>query len=357
MFEENVGEKVSDRESPAQSSSDEEEASDSSMLQCSLPRLLLSMLLCGIIVLLIFDFSARPCTEVETNAERCRRLFCDSISTENVTTFNLTGSSGLTCETIDDFFTDEQDSGQRSDTSPCTYAAINLLIDWLEDHPIPGFFATIFFYSAATVLLVPGSVLTLGAGAAYSAAFGFGTGLVLASLSVWIGAFFGSALAFLNGRYLLRSFVESLTRKYKVFKVIDLAIKQNGFKVVLLLRLSPIVPFNIFNYLMGATACSLRDYLLGGLLGILPGTVAFVFIGATLAASLGFGSENEDTGGGNEDVELKPEVCDDATANLVNLVLYISGSITSLVVVLLLSRYARKEWVKLRDAIEENEEE
>jgi uncharacterized membrane protein YdjX (TVP38/TMEM64 family) len=93
-------------------------------------------------------------------------------------------------------------------------------------------------------------------------------------------------ISFLIGRYLLRDWVGSrLVDKYPIVKALDEAFKQKGFFIFLLLRLSPIVPFNAINYIGGVTSIKLRHYTLA-LIGMLPGTVLYCFIGATAGGLL-----------------------------------------------------------------------
>jgi len=94
-------------------------------------------------------------------------------------------------------------------------------LEWVEDNPIPGFFLFVVVYFAATVLFVPGAILTLGAGFVFGAAFGLGGGLVIGTLSVVIGASSGAIVSFLIGRFLLRDWVMNLTMKYAIFKALD----------------------------------------------------------------------------------------------------------------------------------------
>merc|ERR1712072_861499 len=90
----------------------------------------------------------------------------------------------------------------------------------------------------------------------------------------------GSIAAFLIGRYLLRDQVGKLTKRYSIFEALDAAVENNGLKIFCLLRLSPIVPFNVLNYVAGVTAISLRDYCLA-LFAMIPGTILYVFLGAS----------------------------------------------------------------------------
>lgn len=131
-----------------------------------------------------------------------------------------------------------------------------------------------------TVLVIPGSILTLGAGFVFSKAFGLGLGVVLGTLSVFLGASLGAMISFLLGRYLLREWVQKLSKRYVLFEVLDVAIQENGFRIMAILRLLPGVPFIALNYIGGVTAISFRDNALA-LICTLPGTVAFVFMGAT----------------------------------------------------------------------------
>ncbi|MCL5123351.1 MAG: TVP38/TMEM64 family protein, partial [Deltaproteobacteria bacterium] len=106
------------------------------------------------------------------------------------------------------------------------------------------------FYVLATVLLVPGSVITLGAG--------FLFGVPLGLLTVWIGANLGAAVAFLLGRTIARGWVEQKVKGNPKFAAIDEALGKEGFKIVLLLRLSPIFPFSLLNYVLGITKVPFR---------------------------------------------------------------------------------------------------
>src|SRR5439155_771513 len=110
------------------------------------------------------------------------------------------------------------------------------------------------FYMAAALLFVPGSVLTIGAGLV----FGLGWGTVVVSAAS-TGA---AAAAFLVARYLARDRVERMAHRHEKFAAIDRAIRQKGWKVVALLRLSPVVPFSLSNYLYGLTAVDFWPYLL-----------------------------------------------------------------------------------------------
>ncbi|HEX6065838.1 MAG TPA: TVP38/TMEM64 family protein [Longimicrobiales bacterium] len=125
-------------------------------------------------------------------------------------------------------------------------------------------------YVIATVLLVPGSVLTLAAGALFG--LWRGTAIVLVAASV------GATGAFLIARYLARARVAERVARDARFAGIDRAIGASGLKIVVLLRLSPVVPFNLLNYALGITSVRLRDFLIA-CIAMLPGTLLYVYYG------------------------------------------------------------------------------
>ncbi|UKO96440.1 TVP38/TMEM64 family protein [Nostoc sp. UHCC 0870] len=153
---------------------------------------------------------------------------------------------------------------------------LQTLVTWVNSLGVWGAIAYIIIYNLATLLFIPGSLLTLKGGCLF--------GLVWGSVYVLIAAIIGATLAFLIGRYLSRDWVCKQLEKYPKFKAIDQAVAQEGWKIVLLTRLSPVFPFNLLNYAFGVTQISLKDYILGSL-GILPGTVMYVYIGS-LASDL-----------------------------------------------------------------------
>ncbi len=122
------------------------------------------------------------------------------------------------------------------------------------------------------VLLVPGSILTLGTGFL----LGVGWGTVVVS----IGATAGAATAFLLARGALRERVRARLVARPGFRAVDEAVAREGFLIVLLLRLSPLFPYNVQNYAFGATAVPFRTYLAATWIGMLPGTLLYVWLGA-----------------------------------------------------------------------------
>ena len=129
---------------------------------------------------------------------------------------------------------------------------------------------------ALIALVLPGSVLTIGAGAIF--------GIVGGTIVVVVGATLTATIAFLLGRTILRRRIERITAKNPKFKAVDQAIAKEGIKIVLLVRLAAVFPFTIVNYAFGLTGIRLVPYVLTTAIGILPGTIAFVYIGAAAAS-------------------------------------------------------------------------
>jgi uncharacterized membrane protein YdjX (TVP38/TMEM64 family) len=127
-------------------------------------------------------------------------------------------------------------------------------------------------YMVGSVLFVPGSILTIGAG--------FIFGIPLGTATVSIGSTLGAGTAFLLARTLLRDWIGGRITAHPRFRALDEAVAGQGFKIVLLTRLSPLLPFNLLNYAFGLTKVRLRDYMLASWIGMLPGALLYVSIGA-----------------------------------------------------------------------------
>jgi uncharacterized membrane protein YdjX (TVP38/TMEM64 family) len=151
--------------------------------------------------------------------------------------------------------------------------ALKDALTWVDSLGALAPLAFIAIYNVATVLLIPGSVLTLGSGIL----FGLGWG----TLYVIVAATLGATIAFWIGRNFARGWVSRQLEKYPKFEAIDRAVAGQGFKIVALVRLSPLFPFNLLNYAFGITQVSLKDYVLGSV-GMIPGTILYVYLGSLL---------------------------------------------------------------------------
>ena len=154
-------------------------------------------------------------------------------------------------------------------------------LNWLKDHPVEGTICLSLIYIVATLIFLPGSLLTLGAGVALNEAMDTWAAILVGTIGIFIGAWIGSCLAFILGRYLFRGSAESLAKKYKTINAIDKVLEKEGLKFTFLLRLCPLIPYNAFNYIMGVTSVTFKSYALGGI-GMIPGTIVYVFVGTTI---------------------------------------------------------------------------
>jgi uncharacterized membrane protein YdjX (TVP38/TMEM64 family) len=177
-------------------------------------------------------------------------------------------------------------------------------------------------YVAMTVLLIPGSALTIGAGTIF--------GLWMGALVVIVGANVGALGSFLLARTVLREKVARWAEANPAFASLDRAIGQAGFTMVMLSRLSPAFPFTILNYVLGLTTVRTGSYVLANLLGMLPGIFLYVYLGATAGEALTGGSAS--------------------SAGLFQHTLHIVGLLATVAVVVLVTRLARKALAETAEA-------
>jgi len=146
---------------------------------------------------------------------------------------------------------------------------INAIQSWLDS---AGIFAPLIFilvYALATVLFLPGSVITLAGGALF--------GPVLGTLYNLTGATLGATLAFLLSRYLAGDWVRKKARG-KIDQLIT-GVEQEGWKFIAFVRLVPIFPFNMLNYALGLTRISVWKFILSSFVFMLPGGAAYTYLG------------------------------------------------------------------------------
>ncbi len=196
---------------------------------------------------------------------------------------------------------------------------------WVQDIGPWGPVFLAIVYVPAAVLFLPGSILTLGAGFAF--------GVIPGTIAVSIGSTVGAALAFLAGRTLARSFIEAKVAGNSKFLTIDRAVGREGFKIVLLTRLSPVFPFNLLNYAFGLTKVSFRDYFLASWIGMLPGTLMYVYLGSAVKSLADLAAGNVEGGLGQK-------------------VLFAVGLVATVAVTTLVTRIAKRA---LEDSLPETE--
>jgi len=180
-----------------------------------------------------------------------------------------------------------------------------------------GLGVALFFaaYVVATIVLLPGSLLTLAAGFAYGPVWG----LAIASPASVAGA----TCAFLLGRTVLRGWAARNVGASPRARAIDAAVEREGFKLVLLLRLSPLIPFNLLNYALSLTRVRPAAYVLASFLGMLPATALYVYLGSLAPAAAELSSASRGGGG-------------------TRTMLYVIGLLATVAVVVIVTRAARR---------------
>ena len=192
-------------------------------------------------------------------------------------------------------------------------------LDWLigliwKISQASGFWGTLLFlgaYVVCCIFLIPVSLLTFGAGAAY--------GVVRGTLLVWMAATLGAWIGYWIARWLGRERISRFIRNDHRLKALDRAVGVEGWKIVFLCRLSPVFPFAVLNYLFGLTHVRPWHYLVASSLGVLPPNFLYVYIG--YLAAKGIQGRN---------------------LTVTHWVLYLLGLIATIGVVILLTRLARQ---------------
>ena len=190
-----------------------------------------------------------------------------------------------------------------------------IALDWIDSIGPWGPVLFVMIYIIGCVLFVPGSLLTISAGLIF--------GLFLGTITVSIGSTLGAGAAFVLARSVLREWVDKATAATPRFQALDEAVGREGFKVVLLTRLSPLFPFNLLNFAFGVTKVTFRDYMLASWIGMFPGAVLYVYIG-TAAKSLA------------EAISGKSQ------ASAPEQVFFVVGLVATALVVIMITRAARK---------------
>ena len=139
-------------------------------------------------------------------------------------------------------------------------------------------------YALITILSIPGFPFAAAAGVAFMEAYDRATGKVvlIGGVAVWAGANIGSDIALMLARYLFRKQAKKCSKKYALFRAIDQAMDTNGLKFTMLLRLCPMIPYNSYNYVLGITSVTFRDFALGNLF-MLPGSMFYVYVGTSIS--------------------------------------------------------------------------
>lgn len=189
-----------------------------------------------------------------------------------------------------------------------------------------GLIVLVGAYTPVSMAFIPVSLLSLTAGYFYP--------VLPAIVAVSLGKTLAASVVFLLGRTLVRGWVLSRFGQQPRFQALDRAVAEQGFKIVLLTRLSPLLPFIFLNYAFSLTRVSFRSYLLATWLGTLPTTVLFVYAGSTVQDFTNLLSQS----GQGDGVSL----------HLWHTVVTVVGLLATLAVTLMITRLARQT---LREAL------
>lgn len=203
---------------------------------------------------------------------------------------------------------------------------IEVVLQWIRERGSLGPVLLIAIYVPAAVLLIPGSWLTLGAG------FIFGPWLGTAVASA--GSVLGACAAFALGRTVARSLVERQIMRRPTFKALDAAVGQEGFKIVFLTRLSPMLPFGVLNYLFSISQVKFRAFFIATWVGMLPASCMYAYFGSAAQSILGVYEEDQST-------------------NSTKRIFFVIGLVATVVVTVVVTRVARRA---LREAVPETAE-
>jgi uncharacterized membrane protein YdjX (TVP38/TMEM64 family) len=161
-----------------------------------------------------------------------------------------------------------------------------LLLQWLESQGVWALLLFILIMVLVVILLLPGVLFTVGAG--------FVFGVVEGSIGVVLGTTLGATLAFLLARYLLGSRARQYVLSHTKLKFFSDELTPQGWKIVMLTRLVPFFPFKLSNYFFGLTSFSLRGFVGGTLLGVIPFSVHNVYLGSIAADVTNLGERHLD---------------------------------------------------------------
>lgn len=221
---------------------------------------------------------------------------------------------------------------------------------WVKENPGNGAAAFVLVYGICVVLLLPGTPLTLGGGYVYKVTYGLAGGVTISTLLSLAGSLIGSCTCFILGRYIMRERVRKWGRKYPLFDSIDIAVSDNGFKIMCLLYLTPILPLGPVAYMCGTTSMPLFSFA-AAKIGAAPLTLLYAFIGASTDTFFGSSS----TEGGGDDVGSEGDTTKGAIHQKMGMdeethkKMVLFGLVLSILSMSLVSHVVKKELYKIFD--------
>jgi uncharacterized membrane protein YdjX (TVP38/TMEM64 family) len=217
---------------------------------------------------------------------------------------------------------------------------------WVESNPGWGLGAILIVIALAVVSLVPiGTPLTIGCGYIYRGVYGWKLGLFVSTVISMAGSTLGAVTCFLLGRYLMRDTAKRWVRNYPLFDAIDIAVSEQGMKIMAMLYLTPVLPLGLVSYMCGTTAIDLYSFAVAKIAS-LPLYLMYAFMGASAHSFIkgGKGSKNDNNG----DISQSAGAPEEAKKMEDNQVLLVSGLILSVIMMTLITRNIRMELMKVR---------
>jgi uncharacterized membrane protein YdjX (TVP38/TMEM64 family) len=190
-------------------------------------------------------------------------------------------------------------------------------MEWIAQSGWTGVAGFITLYTLTCVFFLPGSVLSVGAGAVYG--FWFSTALVTISSTV------GAMVNFLTSRYLARSWMQKRLGRSAKFRALDKAVSTEGGRIILISRMSPVVPHSLVSYAAGLIRISFRRFTLASFVGFIPQSAAYTYVGAVVGKAV------------RTSAGVTPH-------DPVTWALYGLGLVATLAVTVLTTRTARRSW-------------
>lgn len=204
------------------------------------------------------------------------------------------------------------------------------VLRWVQGLGAWSYVAFFALYIVVAVALIPASVFTIGAGFLY--------GPIVGTVVVSIASTAGAAVAFSLGRTVVHDWAAARVEDYPRFNALYRAIQKDDFKVVLLARLVPVIPYNILNYAFSLTKVSFKRYLVASWLGMLPATVVYVYVGAAAK-------------------NLTRVAAGDVQLGGLQIALFVLAGVAAIAVSVLLMRRAQREFAEMTEAAEPGGEE
>jgi len=213
---------------------------------------------------------------------------------------------------------------------------ITQFLIYLSENPGEGDVLFVCIYVLATLFFVPPTLLMLGAGWAFAEAFGTARGILVAVFNCFLASIFGSLLSFVRARYMMRDLIHLFVKRYPIVKAADQALKRDGLRIMLLLRLCPLIPYNGLNYLGGITGLPWETFMFS-LVGMLPYQIFIICMGATA----GHFSTNE------EESDAAEESSETTELQLIGKIILMGGGVAAFLIAMAITfRFTMKELQK-----------